>query len=360
MHKPINPQIRNQYLSLGIAAIFIILISTGCSSAAQPLVATPIPDEYIPTIIAQTAAASIQLTAMPAQETALAITPSAAASTVRDTLTSAPEEASADLDETATAITPPSAIESIDATAPPIVPELIDEAFTPPTLVADTSLPPAEIKIYRPGDLSRVVSPFSVVANMPPGQNGQVQLELVGEDGRTLANLVQYIIPLPNSSTANVVVDIKFEIPGVAEAGRLQFTLRDDNGRVKAISSVNLVLLSQGRTELNGYGDLRQNVVIRQPAEGTIIEGGTFLVSGAARTGDERSLVIELIDLDGKVVGSGLAALEQPLERNFYTYSTEIKYKVSEETPVRMVVRARGARIPGTAFLNSVELVLLP
>lgn len=333
---------------------------SGCAPAAQPLATTPLPDEFIPTIVAQTAAASIQLTAIIAQETSLAGPPATQVPGETNTPVSERLDEQPVLEETATAGTPPSAIEALDVTAPAVVPELIDEGFTPPTLAADTALPPAEIKIYRPGDLSRVVSPFSVVTNLPPGQNGQVQLELVGEDGRTLANIVQYVIPLSNQSTANLVVDVRFEIPGIAEAGRLQFTLRDNNGRVRAISSVNLVLLSEGLTELKGYGDLRQNIVIQQPLEGSRIEGGTVLVSGAARTGDDKSLVVELLDNDGKIVGSGLAALDQPLERNFYTYSGEIDYKVTEETPVRMVVRARGARIPGTAFLNSVELILAP
>lgn len=353
MHKPmISPLI--------ITTSLIVLLLSGCAPAGQPLAATPLPDEFIPTIVAQTAAASIKLSAVPAQASALADAPIPQTAEASSTPLADQMDEQPTLEQTATAGTPPSAIEAMDVTAPAVVPELIDEGFTPPTLAADTSLPPAEIKIYRPGDLSRVVSPFSVVANLPPGQNGQVQLELVGEDGRTLANIVQFVIPLSNQSTANLVVDVRFEIPGVAEAGRLQFTLRDNNGRVKAISSANLVLLSSGLTELKGYGDLRENIVIQQPLEGARIEGGTILVSGAARTGDDKSLVIELLDNDGKIVGSELAALDQPLERKFFTYNGKIDYSVSVETSVRMVVRARGARIPGTTFLNSVELTLAP
>ncbi len=336
-----------------------VLLLVGCTSGAEQAVVTPLPEDYLPTIIAETASASIQLSAIPSQATAAGVTPSP--ETV-PTSTLAPTALVEDyIDDTENDTgAPPSAIEALDVTAPPVIPELISEGFVPPTLAAEPSLPPATIKIYRPGDLSRVVSPFSVVANVPPGMDNHVLLELIGEDGRTLEEINQFINPQSAASTANLLIDIRFKIEGVAEAGRLQLSLRDIYGRLMSVTSVNLVLLSTGINELKGYGDLRENITIRQPGNGEEINGGRLVVSGAARTGNDEPLLIELIDQQGNVVGAGQAAQDQPIERNFYTYTGEVAYTVSEATPVRLVVHANGARIPGTAFLNSIELVLLP
>jgi hypothetical protein len=325
----------------------------GCTSSPSAPVDTPLPDEHIPTIIAQTAAASGMLPPTEAHDnTPLGGTTEGVEVETQD----APELAA-----TETIGEPPSAIEAVEGTPPPIVPEMIEEGFTPPIIPIDIDFPPAIIKIYRPGDLSRLISPFRVVANVPPGQNGQVQVELVGEDGRTLVRLLKEVSPLPGASTANLVVEMTFETPAVAEAGRLQVTVKDDFGRPISVNSVNLIMLSTGYSELKGYGDLRENIIIQQPAAGSsTTSGGTLFVSGVARTGDDKPLVVELIDQNGRVVGYGTAQLLEPAGRGYVNFLGEIKYSVTGLTDIRLIVRARGARIPGTAYLSSVEVILNP
>lgn len=324
------------------AVLFSGLVLASCSGPnAQPLPSAP-PEEHLPTFIAQTAEAAIMLT----QESGPAALQADQLTQEAESLGMPPQEGQDSLAETPT----PTAF----------VPEQIGEGFTPPDENDNSGHPPAIIKIYRPGDLSIVTSPFRVVANVPPGLDGNVLAELFGEDGRILTRKIINVVPLPGLNTANLISDFDFETVGVAEAGRLQITVIDNYGRVYTVNSVNLILLSTGYSELKGYGDLRENIIIQQPQPNITVNGQTLLVSGLARTGDDRPLVIEVIDRSGRIITFGTAALVPSENGSFHQFVGEVSFSVSEPTPVRVIVSARGARIPGTAFLSSLEVILSP
>lgn len=335
------------------------LLLAACAASGQVPLATVIPEEHLPTIIAQTAAASKIKTHTPEMESsslAGSVTQIVQLSPTFDATMEAEATALATLDTpdpTLLAQDPPSAIEAFEATAALVVPEMIGEGYAPPTLAVNSTYPEAIIKIYRPGDLSRVVSPFRVVANVQPGLHNKVRVQLLGEDGRTLVDTTQTVIPLPGLTTANLVIELSFTTPAVAEAGRLLVSVTDDLGRLSSASSVNLILLSQGLTELKGYGDLRENLVIQQPAEGETIKGGVMTVSGLVRSGNDLPLTLELYDELGVLVGEGSADIVYSYERNYQLFIGEIEYKVSRATSLRLVVWASGTRIPGMAYLAS-------
>jgi hypothetical protein len=236
-----------------------------------------------------------------------------------------------------------------------------DEGVVIPTVVLpDTSYPFTNLRIYRPGDLSRVISPFRVVANILPGSNRQVMVELFGEDGRILVRKILEITPLPGLDTANLVTDLEFETPGVAEAARLQVTVVDEFNRIIESNSVNLILLSSGIEELKGYGDLQNNIIIQQPVSKADVQGGTMIISGLARTSSDSPLEIELIDETGRVVGFGTAALVDAKDSDYRVFTAEISYTVNQPTWVRVIVKAKGLNIPGIAYLSSLEVVVTP
>ncbi len=48
--------------------------------------------------------------------------------------------------------------------------------------------PPALLQVEKPGEMSRLSSPILVTANVYPGDKGLVTVQLVGEDGRVMAD----------------------------------------------------------------------------------------------------------------------------------------------------------------------------
>jgi len=223
----------------------------------------------------------------------------------------------------------------------------------------DIPIPDAAIKIFRPGRLSRVISPFRVAINAEPGLNDQVWIELKGEDGRLLARRIMKLQTMPGFSRADLSIDLEFEVEGVAEAGRLEVSTQDEYGRPQYLSSVDLILLSTGLTRLNSY-DLQEKIVLEQPVDFDEIEGGSLIVSGIARGPKDKPVLVEILDSSGKVISQGKFEIIVLPDEDFGLFGGELVYKVDVPIWARLVLRLQGARIPGIEHMYSIELYLSP
>ena len=157
-----------------------------------------------------------------------------------------------------------------------------------------------------------------------------------------------------------LLVDLTLEISGVSELGRLQITTADEFGRPKSIMSVDVILLNSGTSDLNMVTDFLAHVMIKDPKAGDLIQGGTLIVSGAARPTTDQSFLAELIAEDGRVVGQRLFDADSGVDIEFRPFFVEIPYTVTEPTRVRLVIRERSDRIPGKIYLISMEILISP
>lgn len=261
--------------------------------------------------------------------------------------------------EPAAAFSPSPAATSVVST-PQVSSTAIPTEVQDPLVDPESIIPPAEIQIYKPGPLSKVRSPFQLSANLSPGFNNLVRIDLIGEDGHTLVRKVMEFPVSSGHTRRDIFTEINFEIKSVAETARLQISVSDEFGRMTALSSVDLILLASGVNEYNPSGDLLENIIIQQPMPNYMVQGGNLIVSGLARSQSQKPLAIELITRGGKVVGYGQAYVAAPENSAYGLFATEIKYQVSEPSWVLVVVRERGAKIPGSAHLSSAEVVLGP
>jgi hypothetical protein len=267
-----------------------------------------------------------------------------------------PETEEAGSAETPTLLPDPSPTAEFTPTAlPPLTVTLPLTSTAAPGL----NIPPADIEITTPGALSKVVSPIPVRALLVPGANGRVTVELLGEDNRLLA---RQIVTLNGNlgRKAGLVVDLEFEISAPAELGRLVIWIEDAFGREQALSSVDLLLLSTGAPDYNAVVDLSTPILIQEPQPGSLVQGGTLIVSGIARPGSEQPLMAELIAEDGKNVGFRLVEVAGGLDSEHRVFVVELTYTVSEPTWARLILRERSDRIPGTIYLTSLEVYLNP
>lgn len=276
--------------------------------------------------------------------------------------------ATATLDLTATAIhstqsasilLTPSSTSVIASPDPGVV--IFPTSIPIPLILPEIEIPEAEIQIYVPGELSRVTSPFRFVANLAPtSPNYIILIELLGEDGRTLTRKIISALPPGGTTRINAVTEIEFEIDGLAEAARLVVSLDDEYGRVRALASVNLVLLSTGITQLNPYTDRFENIIIQQPSGNVMVQGDTLVITGLARTQSGRFLSLELINRKGEVIAFGLATVVTQEGAEYGFFATELKYLVEDPIWVLIVVRETGEKIPGPIHLTSLEMVISP
>lgn len=246
--------------------------------------------------------------------------------------------------------------------------------------IAGTSLPPneqhsdldeligqtaafeeSELIIKRPGQLSRIVSPFRVIAYVAdPGPDRRVHVALLGEDGRTLASKQVRAMEYLGLDNGNMITDLEFEISALSELGRLEISVRDEFGRIKLMNSVDLILLSMGETDRNYTPEAQERIIIQYPLANYMVQGDTLLVSGLVRTNSEQILTLTLIDEQGALVGQGEAAVVLSEDQSFGLFIGEIPFSVDAPIWVRLSVAAPGERIPGYDYIKTMEMVISP
>ena len=83
------------------------------------------------------------------------------------------------------------------------------------------------------------------------------------------------------------------------ELGRLQITSLDSAGRISAVASLHLLLLSSGENQITPTGDLQESVLLDSPRRGGEISGGEVKLSGQMRPFNGQPVIIELVTKDG-------------------------------------------------------------
>ncbi len=231
--------------------------------------------------------------------------------------------------------------------------------FTP--TITFTPTPPApSIDLVRPGLLSKVTSPIGVQFNALAGEDNRVTIELVGEDGRVISRQMERYGVKPGRRFW-IAPDLPFEISAAAEMARLQVSIQDQYGRTQALASTDLILLSVGRDEINPPAVTQEPFLIRQPKTDAITTGGILALDGLARPINNSPLIIELVNEKNTVLIVKQLQVPSPTGPLSHTpFHVEIPYRVSELTPVRLVIRQEGSRIPGTVALVSETIVLAP
>jgi len=284
----------------------------GCASPAESSIPTPYPPEYLPTVIALTA----QSMGDSATGTYIAEFPT-------ETPTSTPE------------------------------PTL---TFTPASTLTPTAIPGHDmgvIQFVSPGPMSKVVSPISLRIIIKVGESEKMQVDLFGEDGRLLSRTVKKV---PTSGQGiQQSVKIPFEIGSPAEVGRITITTLDKAGRIQALNSVRVLLLSSGENEINPVGNPSEPVGVVSPDDEESVSGGVLTVRGDVWPFNFQPIILELIDPEGKSLGLRILTVN---DGNPQSFDTTIPYKVSEPVLARLTIRQDDDRMSGLFYVYS-QLVLL-
>ena len=232
----------------------------------------------------------------------------------------------------------------------------------PPTLAATVIPKPsadsAEIQFSSPGPLSKIISPFKVYGYAVPGHDNRGRLDLYGEDGHLLASQVLHLYT--PYKWANFYWEMSFEINSIGELGRLSLSTQDAYGRVNAVNSVNLLLLSEGTSIINLPGDLKERCAITQPAAGQPLSGGVLTVVGKMRPFNNLPLILELVARDGSVIGTKMVPISTTPNADEVPFHADIHYNISTAIWALLSVRQNDDRVGGLMYLYSQEIFLNP
>ncbi|OQY33645.1 MAG: hypothetical protein B6I38_03285 [Anaerolineaceae bacterium 4572_5.1] len=332
---------------LGVFVILVSIFIGGCSVIPLPEeLPTLIPEDHVPTVIALTAQALIDEKVLLPTKTPI---PEPVATEIAAPSPSPTETAPPTPELTATLENRPS----------PTPTPTIGLASTP-EVTLPARIPYGKIQFLAPGDLSKVVSPIHLHTFISPGSDGEVWVALFGEDGRLLVRDVFTLIA-EGEYKVHLVEDLEFEISGVAETARLEIRTYDEHGRLVALATQDLVLLSTGTSDVNLPRDLYEGIIIQQPVSSTLIQGGELIVSGITRHAPKDQLYVELVDNRGSIVGSQIIGVsEKELGEGYSPYAGKISYQVGGPTWVQVRVTARDGLMSGVVHVSSVVVLLSP
>jgi len=230
-----------------------------------------------------------------------------------------------------------------------------------PTNIPTLALQPGETTILKPGPYSRVSSPFQVEARMKPGDDGNVYIDLVGEDGRTLYSRY-FDYSANNSPDLFILHEISFTVNGAAETGRLSLSLKDGFGRTMSVATVELVLVSMGYDNIYQPWNTAEHYLVKSPYEDQFISGGLLEVYGVAYPFNSSPLVAELLDEQNNVIASAEVQLTVPSGgENYAAFTLQIPYSVTRTTFARLTLKQMSDdRVPGVVCLSSMRVILKP
>lgn len=300
-----------------LSIVSLLVLAAGCSSLApapQSPIPTPYPDNYLPTVIAWTA-------------------------------------------EAANAAATQSAITIVPTEAPTDIPEPTLSPTARATFTA-TSIPghePGAIRILAPGPMSKVVSPIILKMDLVSGESQKAQIDLFAEDGSLLSRTVKKV-PLSGDGVFQQI-KIPFEIRTAAEVARLTITTTDKAGRIQALNSVRILLLSAGDSTITPPGNPSEPVGVFSPTLKDSATGGVLNVRMDVWPFNLNPVLLELIGPDKKSLGLRVLTIAQLTPQLF---ETTIPYKVSEPTLARLTIRQDDDRMDGLFYVYSQEILLNP
>jgi hypothetical protein len=216
----------------------------------------------------------------------------------------------------------------------------------------------AAIQFDGPGPLSKFVSPVQLYGYAIPGYGSKGLASLYGEDGSLLDS---EILQLNTANTwAYFYWTLDFQVQGAGELGRLTMSTQDAYGRLTAVYSVHLILLSEGFTVVNPPGDSKERCLIDKPAAGFRISAGILSVQGEMRAFNSLPLVIKLIDRAGNVLAAQPVAIAPAPNDSYVPFQVSLPYSIPRGTWARLSVEQPDDRIPGMMYLYSREVYLNP
>ncbi len=173
------------------------------------------------------------------------------------------------------------------------------------------------------------------------GESELVQIDLLGEDGRKLSSKLERVRRQPLGVYRTL--KIPFEFRAAAELGWLQVNTKDDQGRMQALNSLRVLLMTTGSNEINPPGNIiYERVVLETPRENQDASGGILDVSGRIWPMNTQPVFLDLVDSDGRVLATRVLTLDGLDPQYFETtipYKTPQSSSLVTATPVLEIAR---------------------
>lgn len=206
-----------------------------------------------------------------------------------------------------------------------------DPVREPPEPVSEAIL------IREPGPGSRITSPLHLTGMADPAFEQTLVVRLVRADGSLL--LEQPLqIAADIGERGPFEADLAFNLSTEENVLVQILDLSPRDGGIVHLASTAVMLLPGGTEDITPGPPQHEQLQILRPRSGDQVEGGRVLVEGFGLASFENTLVVEVYDAGGEVVGSTpcMTSAVEPGEPGWF--SVEVEYNVTSEGPGRVVV----------------------
>jgi len=254
------------------------------------------------------------------------------------------------------------------ATSAAQIPTATETPLPTDTPIPDTPLPTltptpepgfeafAQVRFLSPGPMSYVASPIQLQMLLVSGESQIVNIELLGEDGGLITSELQKVSRNLGGVYRNL--KFKFEIRGVSEQAWVIISTKDEFGRMQALNTLQVFLISSGPSLINEPGNIiYERALIQQPEDEAEVSGGTVEIKGRYWPINVQPLFLDLVNEEGKVLNTRVLTVKGTDPQSF---ETTIPYKVTELTHVRLTLHQVDPFLKRDVYVYTQVLTLNP
>ena len=213
--------------------------------------------------------------------------------------------------------------------------------------------------ILSPGPGSVITSPVTVSGIADPAFEQTVVVRIFTIDGTELA-LTPTTIQADIGTRGPFSVDVPFTI-GADINGFIQvFVESARDGGITHLETVGVMLSAAGPASIAPGAAYPEQIFIEVPTLGQTIAGGTVHVRGFALASFEQTLVVDVYDQAGILVGTEPIMTSAPDIGLPGPFDAIVSYVVASSGPGRIVVRDPSVAYSGDYHISSVEVILAP
>jgi len=253
---------------------------------------------------------------------------------------------------------------NLPPTIPPPSASPTPETPQTPATATTTPIPepsePEAILILEPGPGSRLSGDIHISGEANPTFEQNLVIRVISADGAILftgSTTIQADVGQRGPFTADLAVDL----PASDQEATLQvYSDSARDGGITHLSSVGVILSPGGPIEIRPASPSPEKIQILAPAINEQAAGGTVHVEGIGAASFEQSLLIEVVDGEGRVVGVQPVIVQAGEMGQPGPFSADVSYSLSAAGPGRVQVRDISPAAGQDLHIASVEVNLSP
>jgi len=234
---------------------------------------------------------------------------------------------------------------------------------------AQPGLPEEAILILAPGNGSRLVGQVHVegIADSTFEQTLVIQVVLFPAEGG-MDEPEQVLAQQPVMIQAELgqrgpfAADVAFDLAGLSEQpGEVRvFAASPRDGGITHLASAQVTLADSGASDLRVAEMHAERIAITSPGRADVVRGGSAHIEGVALASFEQTLVAEIYDVDGVLIGRAPITVMAADHGVMGPFVVDVTYTAAAAGPGRIVVLDPSPAFGQTLHLASVEVQIEP